>query len=86
MQDVVTQDGNRVILLGQNNDYINATRIVPYQDYLDRSWIVTQGPMDGTIAGMIYLFWIMHPTPTSLDSWRWVHYPKENRKLIYFFL
>ena len=58
MQDVVTQDGNRVILLGQNNDYINATRIVPYQDYLDRSWIVTQGPMDGTIAGMIYLFWI----------------------------
>ena len=52
---MVTQDGNRVILLGQNNDYINATRIVPYQDYLDRSWIVTQGPMDGTIAGIYVL-------------------------------
>ncbi len=58
-QDVVAQDGNRVKLEGQSNDYINATRLPgPNRGgYLDRSWIVTQGPMDSTVEDFWRLIW-----------------------------
>ena len=44
-QDVIAQDGNRVVLTGQpeNGDYINATRLNMEENYLNRTWIVTQG-------------------------------------------
>ena len=56
-KDVIAQDGNRVVLLNQTNDYINATRLNPNPDFLDRAWIVTQGPMDGTISDFWKLIW-----------------------------
>lgn len=60
-QDVIAQDGNRVKLLGQKNDYINATKLAHDDDaadrYLDRAWIVTQGPMDNTIEDFWKLIW-----------------------------
>ena len=59
-QDVIAQDGNRVVLTavssqpdqeqGDSGDYINATRLNMEENYLDRTWIVTQGPMDNTIG------------------------------------
>ena len=43
-QDVIAQDGNRVVLTGlPENDYINATRLNMEENYLNRTWIVTQG-------------------------------------------
>lgn len=58
-QDVVPQDGNRVVLGDQENDYINATRLVSteHEQYLDRTWIVTQGPLDNTIEDFWRLVW-----------------------------
>merc|ERR1712223_2319364 len=58
-QDVIAQDGNRVVLLGQpeQDDYINATRLNKEGNYLDRTWIVTQGPMDNTIEDFWRMVW-----------------------------
>jgi len=58
-QDVIAQDGNRVVLTGQpeNGDYINATRLNMEENYLNRTWIVTQGPMDSTIEDFWRLIW-----------------------------
>ena len=56
---VVAQDCNRVILRGRqqesSNDYINASRL--NAEYLDRSWIVTQGPMDHTVEDFWQMVW-----------------------------
>ena len=58
-QDVIAQDSNRVVLLGQpeQNDYINATRLNKEGNYLNRPWIVTQGPMDNTIEDFWRMVW-----------------------------
>jgi protein tyrosine phosphatase len=56
-QEVVPQDGNRVKLEGQANDYINATRLESGTEYLDRTWIMSQGPMDSTIEDFWQLIW-----------------------------
>ena len=55
---VLAQDGNRVILKqsSEGNDYVNATRLKT-EEYLDRSWIVTQGPMDHTLQDFWQLIW-----------------------------
>ena len=55
---ILAQDGNRVILNPsiESNDYVNATRLKT-DEYLDRSWIVTQGPMDHTIQDFWQLIW-----------------------------
>ena len=53
---VVAQDCNRVILQkADGNDYINASRL--NDEYLDRSWIVTQGPMDHTVEDFWQMVW-----------------------------
>ena len=55
---VVAQDCNRVILRPerqQGHDYINASRL--NDEYLDRSWIVSQGPMDHTVEDFWQMVW-----------------------------
>ena len=58
-QAVVADDGNRVVLKDQDNDYINATRLISDdgEGYLDRTWIVTQGPLENTIEDFWSLVW-----------------------------